>query len=162
MHCRRGMRSKSNTVWPRGMCILTMVGPSICECWLSGRQIPVSLRRELSWSIRCVSITLPQQTCRWEFVQFSDVNAFLTFAATRHILQPEELKENPRIDRIVVAAKTGRIPVHLVSSERYSVASAYCIWPFQRSLGEESSWKCSSRCRCLISARCFLARYTQR
>lgn len=33
------------------------------------------------------------------------------------MLQPEELKEKPRVDQIVAAAKTGRIPVHLVSSE---------------------------------------------
>jgi hypothetical protein len=49
--------------------------------------------------------------------KFSDVNAFLTFAATRHTLLPEELREKPRVDEIVAAAKAGRIPVYLVSSE---------------------------------------------
>jgi hypothetical protein len=51
--------------------------------------------------------------------QFSDVNAFLTLAATRHILPPEELREKPRVDQIVAAAKAGRVPVHLVSSKLY-------------------------------------------
>jgi hypothetical protein len=49
--------------------------------------------------------------------QSSDVNAFLTLAATRHTLQPDDLKENPRLDQIVTAARAGRVPVHLVSSE---------------------------------------------
>uniref|UniRef100_A0A8H7XYD2 CBS domain-containing protein n=1 Tax=Psilocybe cubensis TaxID=181762 RepID=A0A8H7XYD2_PSICU len=47
---------------------------------------------------------------------FADVNAFLTLAATRHTLLPEDLRENPRINDIVTAAKAGRVPVHLVSN----------------------------------------------
>jgi len=46
----------------------------------------------------------------------SDVNAFLTLAATRHKLGPDELKGKPRLEEIVVAAKAGRVPVHLVSN----------------------------------------------
>jgi hypothetical protein len=52
-------------------------------------------------------------------LQFSDVNAFLTLAATRHILQPDELRYNPRADEIVSAARSGRVPVRLVSSKVY-------------------------------------------
>ncbi|KAF9010232.1 hypothetical protein BDQ17DRAFT_1388181 [Cyathus striatus] len=47
---------------------------------------------------------------------FSDVNAFLTLAATRHTLLPEDLRDNPRVDEIVTAAKAGRVPVSLVSN----------------------------------------------
>ncbi|THH14616.1 hypothetical protein EW146_g5744 [Bondarzewia mesenterica] len=47
---------------------------------------------------------------------FADVNAFLTFAATRHTYSPEHLGENPRVAQIVEAAKAGRVPVHLVSN----------------------------------------------
>jgi len=47
---------------------------------------------------------------------FSDVNAFLTLAATRHTLQPDDLRYNPRADEIVSAARSGRVPVHLVSN----------------------------------------------
>jgi hypothetical protein len=49
--------------------------------------------------------------------QFSDVNAFLTLAATRHTLLPEDLRENLRADEIMTAARAGRVPVKLVSSE---------------------------------------------
>ncbi|KAF9225923.1 hypothetical protein BS17DRAFT_777880 [Gyrodon lividus] len=47
---------------------------------------------------------------------FSDVNAFLTLAATRHTIPPHELKANPRADQIMSAARSGRVPVHLVSN----------------------------------------------
>lgn len=50
-------------------------------------------------------------------MQFSDVNAFLTLAATRHTLFPQEVQGTTRSDQIVAAAKAGRVPVHLVSSE---------------------------------------------
>jgi len=46
---------------------------------------------------------------------FSDVNAFLTLAATRHTL-PDGLLEKPLVDQIIAAAKAGRVPVHLVSN----------------------------------------------
>jgi hypothetical protein len=32
-------------------------------------------------------------------------------------MQPDELRYNPRADEIVSAARSGRVPVHLVSSE---------------------------------------------
>ncbi|KAH9836090.1 uncharacterized protein C8Q71DRAFT_65608 [Rhodofomes roseus] len=47
---------------------------------------------------------------------FSDVNAFLTLAATQHKLASENLKGRPRIQEILAAAKAGRVPVHLVSN----------------------------------------------
>lgn len=52
----------------------------------------------------------------YPIVQFSDVNAFLTLAATRHTLAPEVIKANERLYRIVEAAKAGRVPVKLVCS----------------------------------------------
>ncbi|KIJ61533.1 hypothetical protein HYDPIDRAFT_96311 [Hydnomerulius pinastri MD-312] len=47
---------------------------------------------------------------------FSDVNAFLTLAAIRHTIPPHELKANSRADQIMSAARSGRVPVHLVSN----------------------------------------------
>lgn len=47
---------------------------------------------------------------------FSDVNAFLTLAATRHTLLPEDLLENHRVNQIVAAALEGRVPIKLVSN----------------------------------------------
>lgn len=47
---------------------------------------------------------------------FSDVNAFLTLAATRHKWNAEEMRENHRIEEIINAAKAGRVPVYLVSN----------------------------------------------
>ncbi|KAG2038378.1 hypothetical protein BDR03DRAFT_1091230 [Suillus americanus] len=47
---------------------------------------------------------------------FSDVNAFLTLAATRHTISPAELRANSRADQIMSAAREGRVPVHLVSN----------------------------------------------
>jgi hypothetical protein len=57
--------------------------------------------------------SVPSLTC----AQFSDLNAFLTLAATRHTLLPDDLRENVRINQIISAAKAGRVPVQLVSSE---------------------------------------------
>lgn len=53
--------------------------------------------------------------------QFSDVNAFLTLAATRHKLPPEELGEKPK--EILAAAKSGKVPVYLVSSKYHNHSS---------------------------------------
>ncbi|KAL0959676.1 hypothetical protein HGRIS_011375 [Hohenbuehelia grisea] len=47
---------------------------------------------------------------------FSDVNAFLTLAATRHTLQPEYLRQHSQVDSIVSAARAGHVPVRLVSN----------------------------------------------
>ena len=50
-------------------------------------------------------------------LQFSDVNAFLTLAATRHKITSDELREKPRVQEILNAAKEGKVPVYLVSSK---------------------------------------------
>ncbi|KAJ3474340.1 hypothetical protein NLI96_g12512 [Meripilus lineatus] len=47
---------------------------------------------------------------------YSDVNAFLTLAATRHRWSPEDLKERPRIEEIINAAIADRVSVYLVSN----------------------------------------------
>lgn len=47
---------------------------------------------------------------------FSDVNAFLTLAATRHTILPHELKANSQADQIMSAARAGHVPIHLVSN----------------------------------------------
>ncbi|KAH9008536.1 hypothetical protein EDB83DRAFT_2531709 [Lactarius deliciosus] len=47
---------------------------------------------------------------------FADVNAFLTFAATRHTYTPEHLRSHPRVAQILEAAKAGHVPVQLVSN----------------------------------------------
>ena len=49
--------------------------------------------------------------------QFADVNAFLTLAATRHKIPYEELREKPRVQEILNAAREGKVPAYLVSSE---------------------------------------------
>ncbi|KAI0717069.1 hypothetical protein C8Q76DRAFT_616418 [Earliella scabrosa] len=47
---------------------------------------------------------------------FADVNAFLTLAATRHRITTDELREKPRVQEILNAAKEGKVPVYLVSN----------------------------------------------
>ncbi|KAK1226725.1 cell separation during budding [Marasmius sp. AFHP31] len=48
--------------------------------------------------------------------QFADVNAFLTLAATKHTLGPEDLVGKTKIEDIFKAAKAGHVPVYLVSN----------------------------------------------
>uniref|UniRef100_D8QHC4 CBS domain-containing protein n=1 Tax=Schizophyllum commune (strain H4-8 / FGSC 9210) TaxID=578458 RepID=D8QHC4_SCHCM len=48
--------------------------------------------------------------------QFSDVNAFLTIAATNHTYTQEELHASPRVEKVVNAARAGSVPVRLVSN----------------------------------------------
>ncbi len=48
--------------------------------------------------------------------KFADVNAFLTLAATRHRIRTEELREKPRVQEILNAAKEGKVSAYLVSS----------------------------------------------
>jgi hypothetical protein len=50
------------------------------------------------------------------FLQYADVNAFLTLAATSHTFFSGDLRNNPKVNDIVAAAKAGRVSVHLVSS----------------------------------------------
>ncbi|KAH9018725.1 hypothetical protein EDB85DRAFT_1873549, partial [Lactarius pseudohatsudake] len=44
----------------------------------------------------------------------ADVNAFLTFAATRYMYTPEHLQSHPRVAQILETAKAGHVPVQLV------------------------------------------------
>ncbi|KZT66231.1 hypothetical protein DAEQUDRAFT_813679 [Daedalea quercina L-15889] len=75
----------------------------------------------LSKDIACLAVNarpggaLPSTPYHGLF-DFSDVNAFLTLAATQHKLASENLKGKPRIQEILAAAKAGRVPVHLVSN----------------------------------------------
>ncbi|KAK7685443.1 hypothetical protein QCA50_011306 [Cerrena zonata] len=73
----------------------------------------------LSKNLFCIAVNnkangVPQDAPFLGLFDFSDVNAFLTLAATRHKWSTEELTENPKIDEIFSAAKAGRVPVHLV------------------------------------------------
>ncbi|OSX61284.1 hypothetical protein POSPLADRAFT_1146409 [Postia placenta MAD-698-R-SB12] len=75
----------------------------------------------LSKDLACVAVnsssgTSPSAGPYQGLFDFSDVNAFLTFAATRHKLASDELREKPRIQEILAAAKEGKVPVHLVSN----------------------------------------------
>jgi len=73
----------------------------------------------LSEDILCLAVKTGESEYSSPYIglfDFSDVNAFLTLAATRHTLLPEDLKENPRVDQIVTAARAGRVPVYLVSN----------------------------------------------
>ncbi|KAJ8591766.1 hypothetical protein M405DRAFT_880320, partial [Rhizopogon salebrosus TDB-379] len=73
----------------------------------------------LQEDIPCLAVrTLPGSTAApyLGLFDFSDVNAFLTLAATRHTIPPEELRANSRADQIMSAAQEGRVPVHLVSN----------------------------------------------
>ncbi|KAI0786311.1 hypothetical protein C8Q75DRAFT_808702 [Abortiporus biennis] len=75
----------------------------------------------LSKDILCLAVnrqpgSSPHFTPYLGLFDFSDVNSFLTLAATRHRWTTEELEEKPLIDQIVAAAKSGRVPVHLVSN----------------------------------------------
>ncbi|KAF8629818.1 hypothetical protein AX15_003263 [Amanita polypyramis BW_CC] len=47
---------------------------------------------------------------------FSDLNAFLTLAATRHTLPPDDIRGHTRINQIISAAIAGRVPIRLVSN----------------------------------------------
>lgn len=47
---------------------------------------------------------------------FSDVNAFLTLAATRHTFSLDDTDPDPRHTKIIEAATAGRVPVQLVSN----------------------------------------------
>ena len=47
-------------------------------------------------------------------MQFLDVKAFLTLAATRRTFFPDIIKSNERLHRSVEAAKAGRLDVQLV------------------------------------------------
>ncbi|GJE85455.1 CBS domain-containing protein [Phanerochaete sordida] len=75
----------------------------------------------LTKHVPCIAVNKPPTSSPHDapfmgLFDFPDVNAFLTLAATRHRWSPEELREKPRTEEIIVAAKTGRVPVRLVSN----------------------------------------------
>lgn len=73
----------------------------------------------LSEDIPCLAVKALPGTTTCPFAglfDFSDVNAFLTLAATRHTIPPHELKANGSADQIMSAARSGHVPVHLVSN----------------------------------------------
>lgn len=73
----------------------------------------------LQEDIPCLAVrALPESTDApyLGLFDFSDVNAFLTLAATRHTIPPAELRANSRADQIMNAAREGSVPVHLVSN----------------------------------------------
>ncbi|KAG5732354.1 Protein SDS23 [Termitomyces sp. T112] len=72
----------------------------------------------LSEDVHCLAVKTPAingSKCIGLF-DFSDVNAFLTLAATSHTLHPEDLLDKPRSNEIVAAARAGHVPVRLVSN----------------------------------------------
>lgn len=73
----------------------------------------------LSEDIPCLAVKAPPGSTSYPFLglfDFSDLNAFLTLAATRHTIPPHELKANASADQIMSAARSGHVPVHLVSN----------------------------------------------
>ncbi|KAI6040880.1 hypothetical protein EDC04DRAFT_1391831 [Pisolithus marmoratus] len=73
----------------------------------------------LSEDIPCLTVKAPPGATSSPFAglfDFSDVNAFLTLAATQHTIPPHELKANASADQIMSAARSGHVPVHLVSN----------------------------------------------
>ncbi|KAF8269485.1 hypothetical protein EI94DRAFT_1725127 [Lactarius quietus] len=61
----------------------------------------------LSRGTSCLAVKSTDPEARYSgLFDFADVNAFLTFAATRHTYTPEHLQSHPR---------AGHVPVHLVS-----------------------------------------------
>ncbi|KAM5543539.1 hypothetical protein V8D89_002790 [Ganoderma adspersum] len=75
----------------------------------------------LSKDIECLAVKVPPNRSPklspfYGLFDFADVNAFLTLAATRHKIRTEELREKPRVQEILSAAKEGKVPVYLVSN----------------------------------------------
>ncbi|KAJ4490233.1 hypothetical protein J3R30DRAFT_3693804 [Lentinula aciculospora] len=69
----------------------------------------------LSEDISCLAIKSADNSLSGLF-DFSDVNAFLTLAATKHTFSAEAVQEKPRVDDIFTAARSGHVPVSIVSN----------------------------------------------
>jgi len=78
----------------------------------------------LCLAVRCVGKDEPT-ACYLGLFDFADVNAFLTLAATRHTLPPEDQRDNPRVHQIVTAARAGLVPTHLVSDLSDKIRSTH-------------------------------------
>ncbi|KAH9848714.1 hypothetical protein C2E23DRAFT_871030 [Lenzites betulinus] len=79
-----------------------------CEILLSKELICLAVRTPQGRS--------PQPLPFYGLFDFADVNAFLTLAATRHKIGVDELREKPRVQEILKAARDGKVPAHLVSN----------------------------------------------
>ncbi|KAF5389635.1 hypothetical protein D9757_004157 [Collybiopsis confluens] len=69
----------------------------------------------LAEDISCLAVKSGEHSISGLF-DFSDVNAFLTLAATKHTFSSEELQEKPHVDKIFTAARSGHVAVSLVSN----------------------------------------------
>ncbi|KAJ4474165.1 hypothetical protein C8R41DRAFT_848119 [Lentinula lateritia] len=69
----------------------------------------------LSEDIPCLAIKSIDHSVSGLF-DFSDVNAFLTLAATKHTFSAEAVQEKQRVDDIFTAARSGHVPVSIVSN----------------------------------------------
>ncbi|KIY64720.1 hypothetical protein CYLTODRAFT_401531 [Cylindrobasidium torrendii FP15055 ss-10] len=67
--------------------------------------------RMLSENVPCLCLTSGEDSEIFGLLDFADVNAFLTLAATRHTLS-----DNPRTEAIFAAARAGRVAASLVSN----------------------------------------------
>ncbi|KAI0041618.1 hypothetical protein FA95DRAFT_674696 [Auriscalpium vulgare] len=70
----------------------------------------------LSKDASCLAVKAAGDASYTGLFDYADVNAFLTFAATRHTYSAEHLQEHPRVAQILEAAKAGHVPVRLVSN----------------------------------------------
>ncbi|THU80065.1 hypothetical protein K435DRAFT_768349 [Dendrothele bispora CBS 962.96] len=70
----------------------------------------------LSEDTPCLALKSTVQQSITGLFDFADVNAFLILAATKHSLSQDELLDNSRVDEIFTAARSGHVPVCLVSN----------------------------------------------
>ncbi|EJF56777.1 hypothetical protein DICSQDRAFT_140907 [Dichomitus squalens LYAD-421 SS1] len=75
----------------------------------------------LSKDIACLAVKTPANRSPklspfYGLFDFADVNAFLILAATRHKITSEELREKPRVQEILTAAKDGKVAAYLISN----------------------------------------------
>ncbi|KAI0064227.1 hypothetical protein BV25DRAFT_1898733 [Artomyces pyxidatus] len=70
----------------------------------------------LSQDASCLAVKASSGPSYVGLFDYADVNAFLTFAATRHTYTPEHLAEHPRVAQILDAAKAGHVSARLVSN----------------------------------------------
>ncbi|KAI0628604.1 hypothetical protein C8Q77DRAFT_1162019 [Trametes polyzona] len=75
----------------------------------------------LSKDLLCLAVRTPhgrspQALPFYGLFDFADVNAFLTLAATRHKIGMDELRDKPRVQEILKAARDGKVPAYLISN----------------------------------------------
>ena len=128
--------------------LTTTIGTSRRGCSMLSRKIEEHWHRwPLSWIVRCtIQLFAIRSQLIFFRLQFADVNAFLTLAATRHTLVAEDLPGKSRINDIIAAAKAGRVPVHLVSSSSISHLQYIAYSSAFRSIWEEPNRDFASWC----------------